>query len=86
MGKRDPHDEQRGRERYPWLIAFVIILMGVLAIRLLTLQFFEYDYYAQYAQENQLQRERIMAPLAWLSWFGRLGIRFGRRVGRRTRR
>ena len=62
MGKRDGLDERRGRDRYPWLVAFVVVFFGILAIRLLTLQFFEYDYYAQYAQENQLQRERIMAP------------------------
>ncbi len=34
----------------------------ILAGRLLYLQHIRYEYYAQYAQENQLQRERIIAP------------------------
>lgn len=40
----------------------MILLFVVLAGRLFFLQHFRYGYYAQYAQENQLQRERIIAP------------------------
>lgn len=38
------------------------MLFSVLALRLLGLQYFRHDYYSQYAEENQLQRERIVSP------------------------
>jgi len=43
-------------------MAVMFLLFGVLIIRLFGLQYFRHDYYLQYAQENQLQRERIVAP------------------------
>ncbi len=45
-----------------WLVAFVIVLFAVLVGRLFFLQHVKHDYYSQYAQENQLQRERIVSP------------------------
>jgi penicillin-binding protein 2 len=62
LGKRDPRDEQRGRSKFRWLAAFIIVAFAVLTGRLFGLQFFEYENYSQYAQENQLQRERIVSP------------------------
>lgn len=62
MAKRDPKDEHRGREKVQRLIAIVVALLFVLLGRLLFLQQVKHGYYAEYAQENQLQRERIVAP------------------------
>lgn len=45
-----------------WLAAFVFVLFAVLVGRLFFLQRIKHDYYSQYAQENQLQRERIVSP------------------------
>ncbi len=44
------------------LIVLVAALFFVLIVRLLFLQHVKHGYYAEYAQENQLQRERIVAP------------------------
>jgi penicillin-binding protein 2 len=62
LAKRDPKDENRGRERVQRLITIVVALLLVLLGRLLFLQHIKHGYYAEYAQENQLQRERIVAP------------------------
>ena len=62
MAKRDPRDEHRGGEKIQWLAIIVIALFAVLLVRLFYLQRIKYSYYAQYAEENQLQRERIVAP------------------------
>jgi penicillin-binding protein 2 len=62
LAKRDPRDENRGGERIRWLVILVVGLFAVLLVRLFYLQKFKYSYYAQYAEENQLQRERIVAP------------------------
>lgn len=40
----------------------VVLTLLVLAGRLFSLQYIQYDYYWRYAEENQLQRERIIAP------------------------
>jgi len=62
LAKRDPRDEHRGREKSQWLVIIVAALFVFLLIRLFYLQRIKYSYYAQYAEENQLQRERIVAP------------------------
>lgn len=62
MAKRDSRDEQRGRVKYRGLSVIVFLAFGVLTARLFGLQFLSYDRYSQYAQENQLQRERIPSP------------------------
>lgn len=62
MGKRDPRDERLGRARSRWLVAGVVVLFSLLAVRLFSLQYIQHDYYSQYAEENQLQRERIVSP------------------------
>lgn len=62
MGKRDPRDERLGRARSRWLVRLVVVLFSVLAVRLFDLQYIQHGHYAQYAQENQLQRERIVSP------------------------
>jgi cell division protein FtsI/penicillin-binding protein 2 len=38
----------------------------VLCIRLFTLQVVDYDQYAQFARDNQLQRERVPGPRGFL--------------------
>jgi penicillin-binding protein 2 len=62
LAKRDSSDENRGRARVQRLVAIVAALLFLLAGRLLYLQHIKHGYYAEYAQENQLQRERIVAP------------------------
>ncbi len=62
MAKRDPRDEQRGRDRVQWLVVVTVALLAILLVRLFYLQRIKYGYYAQYAEENQLQRERVIAP------------------------
>ena len=62
MGKRDPRDERLGRARYKWLVTLVIVLFAILTVRLFGLQYVQYDHYWQYAEENQLQRQRIISP------------------------
>ena len=62
MAKRDPRDEHRGRERIQWLVIIVAALLLILVGRLFYLQRIKYGYYAEYAEENQFQRERIVAP------------------------
>ncbi len=62
MAKRDPRDEHRGRERVQWLVIIVAALFLILAGRLFYLQQIKHAYYSVFAEENQLQRERIVAP------------------------
>ena len=62
MAKRAPDDERRGKKRIQWLIAVVAVLFAVLVGRLFYLQHIKYEYYSQYAEKNQLQRERVVAP------------------------
>jgi penicillin-binding protein 2 len=62
LGKRDPRDERLGRARHKWLITLVIVLFSILTVRLFGLQYVRHDHYSQYAEENQLQRERIISP------------------------
>lgn len=62
MVKRDPKHENLVRERYVKLMIFLAVLFVVLAGRLFLLQQVRYSYYAQYARDNQLQRERIVSP------------------------
>jgi penicillin-binding protein 2 len=62
LAKRDSRDERRGSDRVRRLVAIVVALLLVLAGRLLFLQHVKHGYYAEYAEENQLQRERIVAP------------------------
>lgn len=62
MVKRDFKEERSGREKAKWLSSLFCILFFLLVGRLFDLQFFERDYYKEYAEENQLQRERIVSP------------------------
>jgi len=43
-------------------MVLVVLSLLVLAGRLFSLQYIQHDYYWRYAEENQLQRERIIAP------------------------
>lgn len=43
-------------------MVIVVAMLALLLVRLFYLQRIKYGYYAQYAEENQLQRERVIAP------------------------
>ena len=62
MGKRDSGSIARGRERLRTLSLLVGLMLGVIAVRLFTLQVVWHEEYARFAQDNQLQRERVAAP------------------------
>ena len=62
MGKRDSSTIARGRERLRTLGLLVVLMLSVMAIRLFDLQVVRHDEYARFAQDNQLQRERVAAP------------------------
>ncbi|UCG53076.1 MAG: penicillin-binding protein 2 [Candidatus Latescibacterota bacterium] len=62
MAKRDPRDEHRGKDRIRNLVILVVLVFSVLIGRLFYLQHVKHEYYSQYAEENQLHRERIVAP------------------------
>jgi penicillin-binding protein 2 len=62
LAKRDPRDERRGKDRLQKLVILAVLLICVLVGRLFYLQHIKHDFYSQYAEENQLQRERIIAP------------------------
>ncbi|MBI4720624.1 MAG: penicillin-binding protein 2 [Chitinivibrionia bacterium] len=62
MGKRSSKDEQNGRTLQKQLLYFALGCLFILVVRLFALQIVQYDYYRQYAENNQLQRERIIAP------------------------
>jgi penicillin-binding protein 2 len=49
-----------------------VVLFSVLAARLFGLQYIQHDHYSQYAEENQLQRERIVSPRGLIK--GRQGV------------
>jgi penicillin-binding protein 2 len=62
MGKRDSNAIARGRERLRTLGLLVGLMLSVMAVRLFDLQVVRHDQYARFAQDNQLQRERVAAP------------------------
>lgn len=66
MAKRDGRSLAAGPHRLQTLIAVILLGFIVLAIRLFTLQVVEHDQYAQFARDNQLQRERIPAPRGFM--------------------
>jgi penicillin-binding protein 2 len=43
------------------------VLFSILVVRLFGLQYVRHDHYSQYAEENQLQRERIISPRGLIS-------------------
>ncbi len=62
MGKRESDSIQRGRERQRVLIAVLVVFFGFLMARMFTLQVLRHETYDAYALDNQLQRERFVAP------------------------
>jgi penicillin-binding protein 2 len=56
-----------GKTRERVLIGFVLVLFAVLAGRLFSLQAIGHDRYAQVAEENQLQRERVPGPRGFIT-------------------
>lgn len=62
MVKRSSRDEREGRQLQKQLLAFSFGCFLILAVRLFLLQVVQYDHYAEFAKDNQLQLERIIAP------------------------
>jgi penicillin-binding protein 2 len=66
MAKRDGRSLSAGPHRLQTLLAVILLGFGVLVVRLFTMQVVEHDEYAQYARDNQLQRERIPGPRGFM--------------------
>jgi penicillin-binding protein 2 len=62
LGKRSNRDERHGKTLQKKLLIFSFVCFIVLAVRLFALQLVQHDHYAKFAEDNQLQRERITAP------------------------
>lgn len=62
MAKRDSTSLSRGRERQLTLIVLVAGFFALLLGRLFMLQVVRHDEYSRFAEDNQLQRERVAAP------------------------
>ena len=62
MAKRDSNSINKGRTRYRTLVVFVSMFVAILFGRLFVLQVMRHDEYARFAQNNQLQRERVPSP------------------------
>lgn len=66
MAKRDGRSLAQGPHRLQTLIAVILFGFIVLVVRLFTMQVVKHDEYAQYARDNQLQRERIPGPRGFM--------------------
>ncbi len=66
MAKRDVRSLTAGPHRLHTLLAVVVLGFVALAVRLFTMQVVEHAQYAQFARDNQLQRERIPGPRGFM--------------------
>lgn len=66
MAKRDARSLAAGPHRLQTLLVVIALGFGALALRLFTMQVVKHDEYAQYARDNQLQRERIPGPRGFI--------------------
>ncbi|HEU4365781.1 MAG TPA: penicillin-binding protein 2 [Candidatus Krumholzibacteria bacterium] len=66
MAKRDGRSLAAGPHRLQTLIAVILLGFIVLTIRLFTMQVVKHEEYAQFARDNQLQRERIPGPRGFM--------------------
>jgi penicillin-binding protein 2 len=66
VAKRDGRSLAAGPHRLHTLLAVILLGFAVLVIRLFTMQVVEHDEYAQFARDNQLQRERIPGPRGFM--------------------
>jgi penicillin-binding protein 2 len=62
LGKRASSSQTADRIRQRTLVGFVVVFLSILAIRLFSLQSIHHDEYSRFAVNNQLQRERVVAP------------------------
>lgn len=67
MGKRASSNQLTGRSRQRILVGFVVVFLSILVVRLFSLQSIHHDEYARFAENNQLQRERIVAPRGYFT-------------------
>jgi penicillin-binding protein 2 len=67
LGKRDNSNQITGKSRQRILVGFVVVFLSILVIRLFSLQSIHHDEYARFAEKNQLQRERIIAPRGYFT-------------------
>lgn len=66
MAKRDSSSIAEGPRRLRTLLVLSIGAFIVVVIRLFSLQVIHHDEYAQFARDNQLQRERLQGPRGFL--------------------
>lgn len=66
MAKRDNSNINVGRFRQRTLAAMVMVLVMILFGRLFVLQVVRHDEFARFAEDNQLQRERVPSPRGYL--------------------
>lgn len=66
MAKRDIRSLASGPHRLHTLLAVIALGFAVLVIRLFSMQVVKHDQYAQFARDNQLQRERVPAPRGFM--------------------
>ncbi len=66
MAKRDGRSLSAGPHRLQTLLAVILLGFTVLVVRLFTMQVVEHEEYAQFARDNQLQRERIPGPRGFM--------------------
>ena len=66
MAKRDGRSLSAGPHRLHTLLAVIALGFAVLIVRLFSMQVVKHDEYAQFARDNQLQRERVPAPRGFM--------------------
>lgn len=66
MAKRDSRSLADGPLRIRTLLFVVAVGFIILLVRLFTLQVVQHDQYAQFARDNQLQRERLPGPRGFM--------------------
>ncbi len=66
MAKRDGRSLTAGPHRLQTLLAVILLGFSVLVVRLFSIQVVEHNQYAQYARDNQLQRERVPGPRGFM--------------------
>ncbi len=66
MAKRDSKSLGEGPHRLQTLLIVIGLGFLVISIRLFTMQVVKHDEYAQFARDNQLQRERVPAPRGYI--------------------
>ncbi|HXV14313.1 MAG TPA: hypothetical protein VEC56_08915, partial [Candidatus Krumholzibacteria bacterium] len=66
MAKRDSRSLVEGPFRIRTLMFIAAVGFGVLIVRLFTLQVVQHEQYAQFARDNQLQRERLPGPRGFM--------------------